>query len=55
MQVEDYPIVVVGVFIENHTQLLDEFVQKVIELSYPKEKIHLFIDNTVRSFDATLN
>jgi procollagen-lysine,2-oxoglutarate 5-dioxygenase, invertebrate len=35
------------VFIEQPTPFLDEFFQKLLNLEYPKDKIHLFIHNAV--------
>ena len=43
----DYPVVVVGIFIEKATPFMDEFWQKFVDLGYPKDKIHLFIHNKV--------
>ena len=38
---------VVGVFVENPTPFMEEFLHKFVGLKYPKEKIHLYIHNGV--------
>ncbi|XP_046639801.1 procollagen-lysine,2-oxoglutarate 5-dioxygenase 1-like isoform X1 [Daphnia pulicaria] len=42
---KDFPKVVVGMFIENPTPFFEEFLHKFLALSYPKDKIHLYIHN----------
>lgn len=46
---ENYPMVLIGVFIEQATPFLPEFLSKLNELDYPKKMIHLIIRNTVSS------
>lgn len=41
------PVVMVSVFIEQATPFLEEFLKQIYEIDYPKEKIHLFLHNTV--------
>ena len=44
---EKMPTVTLGVFIEQATPFLEEFLAKVAGLIYPKDKIDLFIHNAV--------
>jgi len=44
---EEYPVVVVAIFVETATPFMEEFWKKCVDLVYPKEKIHLFIYNKV--------
>lgn len=41
------PKVVVGLFIEKPTPFLPEFFDRITQISYPKERIDLFLHNTV--------
>ena len=43
----EFPKVVIGIFIENPTPFFEEFLHKFLALSYPKDKIHLYIHNGV--------
>ncbi|XP_067005007.1 procollagen-lysine,2-oxoglutarate 5-dioxygenase isoform X2 [Anabrus simplex] len=45
--VESYPTVLIAVFIEQPTPFLEEFLNKIYNLAYPKNKLHLFIHNFV--------
>ncbi|KAK4008169.1 procollagen-lysine,2-oxoglutarate 5-dioxygenase 1 isoform X2 [Daphnia magna] len=42
---KDFPKVVIGIFIENPTPFFEEFLHKFLALSYPKDKINLYIHN----------
>nr|XP_033815273.1 procollagen-lysine,2-oxoglutarate 5-dioxygenase 2 isoform X4 [Geotrypetes seraphini] len=42
---DEYPRVTIGVFIEQPTPFLPEFLNKLLILDYPKEKIDMFIHN----------
>jgi len=42
---EDFPMVVIGLFIEQATPFMEEFLAKFIALAYPKDRIHLFVHN----------
>lgn len=42
-----WPLVYIAVFIELNTPFLDGFFQKIHRLSYPKNKIHFFVHNSV--------
>lgn len=39
--------VLVAVFIENPTPFLEEFFDKILTMTYPKNKIHIFVHNRV--------
>jgi hypothetical protein len=43
-----YPTVVVGMFIEQATPFLEEYLNKIVAQDYPKSSLHLFIHNKVR-------
>nr|XP_006811878.1 PREDICTED: procollagen-lysine,2-oxoglutarate 5-dioxygenase 1-like [Saccoglossus kowalevskii] len=43
---EDYPSVMLAIFIEYPTPFITEFFQKIANLSYPKNKIDIFIHNS---------
>ena len=42
---EEYPVVVVAIFVETATPFMEEFWKKFVDLVYPKEQFHLFIFN----------
>jgi len=44
---QDWPSVVLAVFIESPSPFLMEVLEKVSQLSYPKEKISLWVHNAV--------
>ncbi|CAH2103581.1 unnamed protein product [Euphydryas editha] len=41
------PVVMVSVFIEQPTPFLEEFLEQIYDIDYPKDKIHFFLHNTV--------
>ncbi|XP_021914399.1 procollagen-lysine,2-oxoglutarate 5-dioxygenase 1 isoform X2 [Zootermopsis nevadensis] len=43
---KSYPTVLVAVFIEQQTPFLEEFLEKLHNIEYPKEKLHLFVHNS---------
>lgn len=43
----EMPLVYLAVFIEQATPFLEEQLQKVYDLEYPKKRIHIFIHNGV--------
>ncbi|XP_053492740.1 procollagen-lysine,2-oxoglutarate 5-dioxygenase 2 [Ictalurus furcatus] len=45
-QLADYPRVRIGVFIEQPTPFLPEFLQRLLTLDYPKDKLDVFFHNT---------
>ena len=47
MKDEEKPIVTLAVFIEKATPFMEEFFQNLDALKYPKERMNLFIHNTV--------
>ncbi|XP_053271808.1 multifunctional procollagen lysine hydroxylase and glycosyltransferase LH3 [Pleuronectes platessa] len=44
---DEMPLVHFAVFIEHATPFMEEFLDRLTTLNYPKEKIHLFIHNNV--------
>ncbi|XP_064188367.1 procollagen-lysine,2-oxoglutarate 5-dioxygenase 2 isoform X1 [Anguilla rostrata] len=44
-QVQEFPSVMVGVFIEQPTPFLPEFFQRLLSLDYPKDKLTVFVHN----------
>lgn len=42
---EDYPTVLIGLFLEYPTPFIREFFQRIAALSYPKQRIDLYIHN----------
>lgn len=50
-KIEEYPKLLVAVFIEKPTPFLEEFLEKIYEQEYPKSRLHLFVHNTVQYHD----
>uniref|UniRef100_A0A096LV87 Procollagen-lysine, 2-oxoglutarate 5-dioxygenase 3 n=1 Tax=Poecilia formosa TaxID=48698 RepID=A0A096LV87_POEFO len=46
-QEEDLPLVFLSVFIEHPTPFMDEFLERLATMNYPKTRIRLFIHNNV--------
>ncbi|KAM4605913.1 procollagen-lysine,2-oxoglutarate 5-dioxygenase 2 isoform 2-T2 [Polymixia lowei] len=46
-QLQEYPNVLVGVFIEQPSPFLPEFFQRLLTLDYPKDKLNVFVHNNV--------
>ncbi|KAK4880735.1 hypothetical protein RN001_008881 [Aquatica leii] len=46
--VKDLPTVVLALFFEMPTPFVEEYLMKIQDLEYPKERIHLFIHNNVK-------
>ncbi|KAM6908893.1 multifunctional procollagen lysine hydroxylase and glycosyltransferase LH3 [Xenentodon cancila] len=44
---EEMPVVYVGVFIEHATPFMEEFLERLATLNYPKARIRLYIHNSV--------
>ncbi|XP_028823702.1 procollagen-lysine,2-oxoglutarate 5-dioxygenase 2 isoform X2 [Denticeps clupeoides] len=44
-QVNEFPVVTVGIFIEQPTPFVPEFFQRLFELDYPKDKLNVFVHN----------
>ncbi|XP_066564976.1 procollagen-lysine,2-oxoglutarate 5-dioxygenase 2 isoform X2 [Amia ocellicauda] len=44
-KVKEYPSVMVGVFIEQSTPFMPEFLSRLLTLDYPKDKLSVFIHN----------
>jgi hypothetical protein len=47
LQAESFPTVLIAVFIEQPTPFIEEFLHKMYHIEYPKEKLHLFVHNSV--------
>lgn len=44
---KELPVVMIAIFVEDPTPFLEEQLRKVHKIDYPKNRIHLFIHNTV--------
>uniref|UniRef100_A0AAY4E7C8 procollagen-lysine 5-dioxygenase n=1 Tax=Denticeps clupeoides TaxID=299321 RepID=A0AAY4E7C8_9TELE len=44
---QEFPVVTVGIFIEQPTPFVPEFFQRLFELDYPKDKLNVFVHNNV--------
>ncbi len=53
--VEKIPKVVIGLFIEQPTPFLSEYFERIEKLTYPKEKIHIFIHNVVEEHESEID
>uniref|UniRef100_A0A674N1R9 procollagen-lysine 5-dioxygenase n=1 Tax=Takifugu rubripes TaxID=31033 RepID=A0A674N1R9_TAKRU len=49
-RLNEFPSVLVGVFIEKPTPFLPEFFQRLLSLDYPKDRLKLFVHNNVSVF-----
>ncbi|XP_063546470.1 procollagen-lysine,2-oxoglutarate 5-dioxygenase [Cydia strobilella] len=49
---ETLPSVMLAVFIEQPTPFLEEFLKQLIDINYPKEKLHLLLRNNVEYHEA---
>ncbi|XP_065219418.1 procollagen-lysine,2-oxoglutarate 5-dioxygenase-like [Planococcus citri] len=47
LSISNYPTIVIAIFIQKPTPFIEEFLAKIVNQSYPKRKIHLFIHNEV--------
>ncbi|XP_056306416.1 procollagen-lysine,2-oxoglutarate 5-dioxygenase 2 isoform X1 [Danio aesculapii] len=45
-QLKEFPQVTVGVYIEQPTPFLPEFLERLLSLDYPKDKLNIFIHNS---------
>ncbi|XP_056646968.1 procollagen-lysine,2-oxoglutarate 5-dioxygenase [Diorhabda sublineata] len=45
---KDWPTVLISVFIEQNTPFLEEMLQKLYSMDYPKDRTHLFIHNSIK-------
>lgn len=43
LKLEEYPQILMAVYLEKPTPFLEEFFQRIVELSYPKKKIDLYV------------
>ncbi|XP_006001962.1 procollagen-lysine,2-oxoglutarate 5-dioxygenase 2 isoform X2 [Latimeria chalumnae] len=44
-KLEEYPSLTISIFIEQPTAFLSEFLERILTLDYPKEKLSIFIHN----------
>ncbi|XP_037566970.1 procollagen-lysine,2-oxoglutarate 5-dioxygenase isoform X1 [Dermacentor silvarum] len=51
----ELPKVLIAIFVEHPTPFLKEAMNKIYNLNYPKEKIHLFVHNAEEFHDAEVN
>ncbi|KAK6634910.1 hypothetical protein RUM44_000157 [Polyplax serrata] len=51
----NYPRVYIAVFISKPTPFIDEFLQKLSQLKYPKNRIDLFVYNNVEYHEKNVN
>ncbi|KAL4221290.1 Procollagen-lysine [Mactra antiquata] len=51
LQEEDYPSVLLGIFIETSTPFLREALQYIAELDYPKQKVDLLLHNNIENHE----
>lgn len=47
---KELPIVLLALFVEYPTPFLEEQLEKIYAIDYPKRRIHLFVHNTVSWF-----
>lgn len=52
-QDSEFPLVVVGIFIQQPTPFVTVFFERLLKLQYPKNRLKLFIYNQVRGEDKT--
>ncbi|XP_066261630.1 procollagen-lysine,2-oxoglutarate 5-dioxygenase [Euwallacea similis] len=52
---DQWPIVYLGLFIEQNTPFIEGFFTKIYKMEYPKEKIHLFVHNAVKFHSNQVN
>ncbi|XP_077998009.1 procollagen-lysine,2-oxoglutarate 5-dioxygenase 1-like [Glandiceps talaboti] len=53
-KLDDYPSVLIGIFMEESTPFAAEFLEYIAELDYPKKKIDLFIHNAVTFHEVSV-
>ncbi|XP_046593466.1 procollagen-lysine,2-oxoglutarate 5-dioxygenase isoform X1 [Neodiprion lecontei] len=54
-KVENYPVIMISIFLANPTPFLEEFLEKIYKQAYPKSKLHLFIYNNVPYHSELIN
>lgn len=54
VKLEEYPKLLIAIFIEKPMPFLEEFLDKIYEQEYPKKRLHLFIHNTVEYHEKTV-
>ncbi|XP_014283346.1 procollagen-lysine,2-oxoglutarate 5-dioxygenase isoform X1 [Halyomorpha halys] len=53
--VGEFPVLLMGIFIPFDTPFMEEFFEKINQLKYPKNKIHLYIYSKVESHTSIIN
>lgn len=52
-QESEYPVVVMGIFIQQPTPFVTVFFERLLKLQYPKNRLKLFIYNRVNGIFIT--
>lgn len=52
-QESEYPVVVMGIFIQQPTPFVTVFFERLLKLQYPKNRLKLFIYNRVKGIFIT--
>lgn len=52
-QESEYPVVVMGIFIQQPTPFVTVFFERLLKLQYPKNRLKLFIYNRVNGVFMT--
>lgn len=52
-QESEYPVVVMGIFIQQPTPFVTVFFERLLKLQYPKNRLKLFIYNRVNGMFIT--
>lgn len=53
LQESEYPVVVIGIFIQQPTPFVSVFFERLFNLQYPKNRLKLFIYNQVKHDDTS--
>uniref|UniRef100_A0A671T3A6 Procollagen-lysine,2-oxoglutarate 5-dioxygenase 1 n=1 Tax=Sinocyclocheilus anshuiensis TaxID=1608454 RepID=A0A671T3A6_9TELE len=55
LQESEYPVVVIGIFIQQPTPFVSVFFERLLNLKYPKNRLRLFIYNQVKHYVQIYN
>ena len=55
LQLMDWPMVYIALFIEYPTPFLQEYFEKIMKITYPKQRLGIMIHNHVRLTSASLD
>lgn len=50
----EFPVVTLGVFVEKPMPFFEEFLDRILSIDYPKEKINFFIHSNVKYHEETV-